>query len=210
MHKRILFLLVMPSLLISGEISKSYFFTAPVVQEGKILMDNTYIASTEFAPSVAVHAVQLMIPKGQAIISCTIAYSDPILLDGAYYVLPAIPPTPKSHGPIPRTHANSLVYSKNAFFPLKTNDNPEYTVQYKNGIPIFCTTIHPSQYNPVTQQVRYYEKITVTLTTAPSDDSPFGKHSGVLCHARHPEQHSVDRGEPGRSGSSSCFHGKYR
>lgn len=172
MHKRILFLLVMPSLLISGEISKSYFFTAPVVQEGKILMDNTYIASTEFAPSVAVHAVQLMIPKGQAIISCTIAYSDPILLDGAYYVLPAIPPTPKSHGPIPRTHANSLVYSKNAFFPLKTNDNPEYTVQYKNGIPIFCTTIHPSQYNPVTQQVRYYEKITVTLTTAPSANTP--------------------------------------
>ena len=168
MRKRLLILLVLPSLLISGEISKSYVFTAPAVREGKILMKNTYIASTEFAPSVAVHAVQLMIPKGQTIVSCNIAYSDPILLNGAFYVQPAIPPTPKSHGPIPKTHASSPVYLKNAFFPIKTHNNSEYTVQYKNGIPIFCTTIYPSQYNPVTQQVRYYEKITVTIQTAPA------------------------------------------
>jgi hypothetical protein len=172
MRNKFLVMLLMPSLLISGEISKTYLFSAPVVQEGKILMNNTYIASTEFAPSVAVHAVQLLIPKGQMIVSCTIAYSNPILLNGSYYIQPAIPPTPKSHGPIPKTHAHSPVYSKNAFFPLKTHDNPEYTVQYKNGIPIFCMTIFPSQYNPVTQQVQYYEKITVKIQTVPAVSAP--------------------------------------
>jgi hypothetical protein len=172
MQKKFLILFILPSLLTSGEISKTYLFSAPVVQDGKILMNNTHIASTEFAPSVAVHAVQLMIPKGQAIVSQTVSYSDPILLSGNHYIQPAVPATPKSHGPFPKTHASSSAYLKNAFFPLFTRENIEYTVQYKNGIPIFCTTIYPSQYNPVTQQIRYYEKITVTIQTAPSSTAP--------------------------------------
>ena len=172
MLRKLFLLLLMPSLLFAAEIIKSYSFSVPAVQDGKIIMNNTYIAATACAPSVAVHAVQLMIPRGQTVVSYTVEYGNPILLNGTHFLQPSIPPTPKSHAPIPRVKALSKVYAENVFFPSQIQGSSDFTVQYTGGIPIFYTTIFPTQYNASSQQVRYYDKITVKVITAPASDEP--------------------------------------
>jgi hypothetical protein len=172
MHRKIFLLALMPALLFALEINKTYSFSAPTIQDGKIIMNNTYIASTACAPSVAVHAVQLLIPRGQTVVSYTVEYGDPIPLNGTHYVQPTLPPTPKSYGPLSKTHALSKAYATNAFFPAQTHSSADYIIQYTSGIPIFYTTIFPTQYNAASQQVRYYEKITVKIITEPASNEP--------------------------------------
>ena len=172
MEKRAFFLLLLPSLLAAAPITKTYHFSTPTIRDGKILMDNTYIASTACAPSVAVHAVKLLIPRGKTVVSYSVEYSTPRLLNGTYDVQPAIPPTPKAHGPVSRVKALGKVYVKNEFFPSRTSGGSDYTVQYTNGIPLFYTTIFPTQYNALSRQVRYYNNITIKVETAPAVSEP--------------------------------------
>ncbi|MBN1760665.1 MAG: T9SS type A sorting domain-containing protein [Chitinispirillaceae bacterium] len=172
MEKRTFFLLLLPSVLTAAAITKTYHFPAPTIRDGKIVMDNTHIASTACAPSVAVHAVKLLVPRGNTVVSCSVEYSAPRLLNGTYEVRPAIPPTPKSHGPVSRVKALGKVYVKNEFFPSRTSGGQEFTIQYTNGIPLFYTTIFPTQYNTLSHHVRYYESITVKVETAPAATEP--------------------------------------
>lgn len=172
MEKRAFFLLLLPSLLVAAAISKTYHFSAPTIRDGKIVMDNTYVASTACAPSVAVHAVKLLVPRGRTVVSYSVEYSAPRLLNGTYDVQPAIPPTPKSHGPISRVHTLGKVYVKNEFFPSQTSGGSEYTVQYINGIPLFYTTVFPTRYNAVSHQVQYYDSISINVETAPASSEP--------------------------------------
>lgn len=168
----ILSIITLTSLLFSAQIRKEYDFTTPVVRNGVILMNNCYTAESEWAPSVAVHAVQLMLPLGETVVSCNIEYYEPTLLNGSFYIKPAVPPTPISHGPVVLKRALDDAYSTDSFFPSNTRKEAVYNIQYKNGIGIINTTIRPSQFNPISKKIRYYKNVVVTVETATAVSAP--------------------------------------
>jgi hypothetical protein len=174
-------LLTFPFVLEANGLEKSYHFAAPTVRDGKIVMAGCHTAATAFGPSVAVHAVQLLLPPGKTVSNITAVYGKAVSLPGSYSLQEVIPPTPKSHGPFPkRLSKRSGIFTKNAFFPGVNGTAPDFTVQYKNGAPILCTTVYPSEYNPVTGAIRYYPDVTLNVETIPDVKAPPLAGSPVL------------------------------
>ncbi|MBN2036536.1 MAG: hypothetical protein JW768_07315 [Chitinispirillaceae bacterium] len=132
-------------------------------------MEGCSPAYNDFLPRIAVRPVTLLLPAGHKALSMDVDYSEPILLDGTFQLDPHIPAVNKMHRQLRQVpdRYRSLVYARNAFYPA-TPKSGTFRTQYKNGHPLFVSSLFPVQYNPVTGKIRYFKKITVTITTTPS------------------------------------------
>ena len=100
--------------------------------------------------------------------SFKVEYGAPTLLDGEYYLKPFIPNVSLSKGPRPELRKiKSAADETNEFLPAAVRSN-WFTTQYKNGIPIFLTSLNPVQYNAVSGKIQYFKEISITVRTQPA------------------------------------------
>ena len=166
MFKKFLPFLLIPGLLFSGEVKKQYNFSKPSVVKGIAAIPGCRLSRDKFAPSLSVKAVKLLVPAGQEAVSFDVNYNDPVYLEGTYNLVPYRPDGSISVIP-PKDYLtrSSSVYDKNEFYPASVRSENFYTVK-KNGHSIFVTVINPVQFNPVSGLIRYYNSVSVTVTTA--------------------------------------------
>ncbi len=180
MSKKIFLLLVIPGLLFSSEIKKDYFFTRPVIAGGAAIIEGCRLNKDAYAPLLSVKPVRLLVPRGEVPVSFTVEYGEPIMLSGSYYLKPVTQGGRKSKEP-PRDYLTrtSSVYDRDAFYPRAVSSGDFFKIR-KNGHIIFGTVMNPVQYNPVSGEVRYYEKVSVTVKTAPSGNLPIYKCNSFI------------------------------
>ncbi len=157
MLKKICILFLLPIFLFAGNVTHQYTFDTPLVKEGKALLQGCHLTGSPGMPCVAQKSVKLLLPKGHEAISYSVHYGEPHYLKGQYQLhnFPMLDQAGKN---------NDSTSIDNAFYPssMKSED---FTTQYKNGNAIFIAAIKPVQYNSVTQELRYYRNVSVSVQT---------------------------------------------
>ncbi len=131
-------------------------------------MNGCRSADVPFAPCRPTRDVTLLLPRGEEAVSYDISYEKPVILSGKYSVS-AFRPGGRISAKPPQNYyrRRSEVYTINAFFPYSVKSERFFT-HNKNGHSIFMAAIHPVQYNPVSGEIRYYSKISVSVNTTPA------------------------------------------
>ena len=166
MVRKIFFCLLIPGMVfLYAGIEKVFRFEEPQVINNAVSLKNCRTSRQGFAPMVAVKPVLLMLPLGHEAVSFKVEYGAPTLLDGEYYLKPFIPNVSLSRRPHPELrNIKSAAYEMNEFLPAAERSN-WFTTQYKNGIPIFLTSLNPVQYNAVSGKIQYFKEISITVHT---------------------------------------------
>lgn len=165
LNRKLIFLLVLPIALLGGELTFNYVFPAPSIKDGAVLLEGGQPYYSPFAPLIPIKAVRLLLPDGENAVSFDIVYGDPVVLNGSYDIKPYRPGRPLgSKFPEGYFTYKASVYQQNSYYPAKLRSE-SFETQHKGGHPIFMTQLNPVQYNPISGQIRYYPKITVTVHT---------------------------------------------
>lgn len=142
-----------------ADVQYEYSFGTPDIVNNEVRLKGCRTTRRGFAPMVAVKSVQIMLPLGHEAESFEVTFNEPVLLDGEYYLRPYIPNARFSKEINADLHAiRSPVYERNEFYPKSVREN-WFSTQYKNGVPIFITSLNPVQYNPVTGKIKYFKSI---------------------------------------------------
>ncbi|MBN2788604.1 MAG: hypothetical protein JXR69_00280 [Candidatus Delongbacteria bacterium] len=164
-------ILLINSILFSGELIFKYNFEKPEVIDRKVFLEDCDRSNIAFSPSLVLKQVRLLLPDGEKAVSYKVSYSKPVIFEEKYDISPVEASGRLSVNPPAGIQGKrSEVYSINEFYPSKINSDRFFT-QYKSGHPIFMTIIYPVQYNPVTKDLRYYSDITLTITTESNQKS---------------------------------------
>jgi hypothetical protein len=162
-------LLLVPVLAAAADVVKVYEFPAPEVQGGAIALAGCRPSSIAFAPDIPVKNVVLLLPDGQKAVSYRVEYGAAIEFPGTFSIRPFRPGGRlSSQPPADYLLRKSAAYFRDRYFPEASARPGGFSMQYKNGHPLFIAKVNPVQYNPATGRVRYYPRITVTVTTAES------------------------------------------
>ncbi len=162
-------------------ITQEYSFNTPTAYNGNLYLENCEYYKSSFEPNVPVQIASILLPTGHTIESFSIQYSEPIMLKGIYTVNPYRPNGRSSFEP-PPDHFRNLgeAYTKDEFFPPTHRTNERFRVMYKNGHAIFMTTLKPVQFNPLTQQVRYFPKVFLDIKTKINREVPAYKCNSYI------------------------------
>ena len=173
MLKKSLLLVLIPCLLFAGQVKKEYFFSAPYVDNGVIVMEGCRTSKRPFEPSVAVKPSKLLLPYGQEAVSFSVKYDEPVFLEGEYSIVPSRPGG-RISGKASEDYytRKSAVYDKNEFYPSSVSYE-KFCTQYKHGHAIFVTILNPVQYNPATGEIRYHRRISIKVKTKAANAPPY-------------------------------------
>jgi hypothetical protein len=166
MLRRAFVLLLVPALAGAAEVVKKYEFRAPQIRDETIYLPGCRPAFIPFAPDMPVKSVVLLLPYGRKAVSYRVTYGVPVELAGTFSIRP-FRPGGRLSAPPPADYLlrTSAAYCRNDYFP-STAQPMAFSMQYKNGQPLFISKINPVRYNPMTGKIRYYPTITVAVTTA--------------------------------------------
>jgi hypothetical protein len=180
MFKKFLSLLLIGFLLVSAEtVTKAYKFNNLTFKDGYTYLAGCRPSDQGFAPAVSVKASKIMLKPGQQAKKVTVKYGKLVQVPGDFFVKPTIPAYKSDGKPASLSDesiykdatARALLaqhYEKDALFP-GVKETYLFTTQYKCGVPVTITIVHPVQYNPVRGELFYYEDITVAVETEPVD-----------------------------------------
>ena len=157
MLKKLLILLYIPLMLYAGNVYKDYYFDTPLVRDGKVSMDGCRPSFSPGKPCLAVKPITLLLPRGQEAVSFEVHYDGFTTLNSKYEIKP-FPAAGEAE------NDTRSVYNQNTFYPNSVKSD-WFRTQYKNGNGIFVTTVNPVQYNPVTKEVQYCRRVSVTVQT---------------------------------------------
>ena len=165
MLKKALILLLISTLSIFANVSKTFSFRYPVVANQTVYLEGCRPSIVPFAPCLPSKPVTLRLPVGEEAVAFEVEYGKPTSLSGSEYIAPFLPagiitnPPPKNY-----FRRESSVYSVNAFYPSEVK-SPRFFTHYRYGHPIFIASIRPVQYNPVSGELRFFKEITVNVKT---------------------------------------------
>lgn len=173
---RYLFIALFLSFVLSisaGNVRKSYTFGNPIINnQGNfqtVALDNTLLSGKPGEPTLPWHEVALMLPPGEAAIAISISGEELTPIPGVFTLYPQQNVQPLSIGPDGNFLFNESVYQVNGPYPLKSYSH--LTTHYLNGYGFALSTFTPVIYNPVTKTLAYYKKMTVSVTTQPTNES---------------------------------------
>ncbi len=162
----------------AASVTKTYRLDQPItVSNGDVYIPGGRPSMQGFAPAVAVKGMVLACPVGQKATSATVTYGNLIKLPGKFHIRATIPAfkstdgtrSPQKGSIYEDASAQKLLaryYEKDALYP---GINHEYQPdnQFKYGVACGVVVVHPVQYNPVREELYYYDEVTVTLETEP-------------------------------------------
>jgi hypothetical protein len=130
-----------------------------------------------FAPAVAVKGMVLACPFNQKAKKATVTYGKLVQVPGNFTIKPNIPAYHTQNRPSKFNRENiyqdatarqllARYYEKDALYP---GISESYIVdnQYKYGITCAIVVVHPVQYNPVREELFYYDQVTISIETEP-------------------------------------------
>lgn len=178
MKKKLIFIiisLVFTTMMLSATVIQQQFtFDEPVIKNvdgyDKITIDGLSNNFVPGHPEVPVLPVQIIIPAGEEVINVAVNYKTEKSIAGSYNIFPRQKPYPISfEGEVTFTEPAEEVYSINEFYPAELVSN--FSTQYLRGHSIALLNLAPVQYNPVTQQLRYYSSVTISVETQPTAEA---------------------------------------
>ena len=167
----IFFLLaIFPSNLFAGEYGFIYKFKQPVVRDlgngSQIVeLENTRQNDAVIgAPLLPVRGTKIFIPAEEKVTSISVNPGALKSIEGTYTIQHATRPYPISYqGPIKLDEPDPDIYSTDADYPSVIQ--VERGSQYLCGTQIVLVDLSPVVYNPVRGELKYYDKIEVTIQT---------------------------------------------
>jgi len=137
----------------------------PVVRNGVVVVEGCNTSIIPFEPCIPSKPVTLLLPCGEEATAFAVEYADPIELAGVFYVTPYRPGGIVTNPPPVEYYTRaSTVYSIDAYYPSEIQ-SPNFYTQYRYGHSIFIASIRPVQYNPVTGKLRFFNSVTVKVST---------------------------------------------
>lgn len=157
-------ILLIPLIVYSAQQIKSvYTFQAPEVIKGRVYMEGCNTYGMPFSPALPRKAAKLYLGHGIEPESFTVTYSDPVYLSKKYDITAFKPPVSPSLKPLADHYTRrSTVYDNDEFFPASV-ETKDFTLQRMFGHNIFITWFNPVQYNPVSEEIRYYRNIEISI-----------------------------------------------
>lgn len=152
------------------EITLNYTFASPEVMAGLTSgyrlarIQGLQLHSIPGEPMVPYRKAAVLVPAGKEVVSVAVVPGEKKIL-GTFQLQPAPPLAPLSSesGP-PRAEAKAEIYGSSAPFPGKLNS--PVGIQYKSGCPIVMVSLYPLQFTPSTQEVSYYNSLTLKVRLA--------------------------------------------
>jgi len=122
------------------------------------------------APSLPVDASQLSIPPGKEIEEIEIIKAKSTTLEGEFNLYPAQPPTvlSKSNDEIEFVPQDEKYYESKSLFPENIVEKGKRG--YISGYNIASLLIHPFQYDPAANRIKFYSNIQVKVSLREVDD----------------------------------------
>jgi hypothetical protein len=157
---------------IAGTIIKVYEFTNPVIDragkysvisfEGSLLLGEPGKATIPFYP------VELLLPPGEIAKEIRIEYEKPFVLPGKFDLLPRQRTRPISEGEQEDWLIDNEFYRSNKSYP--SSFKPGLATHFMNGYAIALSAFTPVRYVPSLKEVTYYQRVVVTIETAPDPE----------------------------------------
>lgn len=149
-----------------------YTFQKPIVEPvniggriyNRIIMHDCTPAGDPGEPMIPSKGAYILLPQNSKVDTITINPGEKISLKSKSTVEPMANPSPLSEintFSIPKP--NEIIYNNNAYYPgtLYT----EVGLYNFRGYTILILLLHPVQYNPITSDLYYYKKMTVSIET---------------------------------------------
>jgi hypothetical protein len=168
--KKLTFLLIcllITATAIGGEISKTYTFSQPDIEQSgdyQLIRFNDCL-NTGYAgePSLPWFAVKLLLPPGEEAISVTISGKNESGIPGQFTLYPQQASRPISHGGSGLFQINEDVYASKNTYPSKAHG--KLSTAYMNGYSVALLNICPLSYIPSEGTLTYFSEITVSIQT---------------------------------------------
>ncbi len=165
------FLIFIAASTFAGTISHTYYFNDPSVRQvgsfQVLAFENTLVTGKAGEPALPYQAVRLLLPPGEEAVSVNYSYEDESFLNGTFTIYPQQPSRPVSLGSDGIFHQDAEIYSSQNAYPAKASG--EFSTHFMNGHSFLLTTFTPVKYIPADGKVSFFQKITITVKTLPTE-----------------------------------------
>ena len=148
-------------------ITKNYYFNDyQVLKKGDyqlLYLKNTQLFAKVGEPLIPYHSISLLLPQGEEAVSIEVTGKDKTEIKGNFVLYPKQYSQPVSSNNQAQFIKNKAAYLTNQYSPESLAGN--LSTEYMNGCSFAISTFTPMQYNPVTQKVYFYKRITVKIHT---------------------------------------------
>jgi hypothetical protein len=159
--------------LFAGNVEKTFYFGDYTVSNAgtyqTVVFSNTRLSGIPGEPSLPYHEIMLMLPPGESAASMEIIGENETDVPGKFKLFPRQYARPVAMDTGHPFIMNRQIYRFNGPYPV--HPEGKLITQYLNGCAFALSSFTPVRYNPATGRLSYYKKVTVKITTGPSDAS---------------------------------------
>ncbi len=160
--------------LTAAEIKVVYHFEKPLIEAldsgfSRIIFPATIQAGRAGEPTYPFRGVRVLLPPGETVVNVQVERKGWTLIGGKHKLYPRQHPVPG----IDKDGSGALLLNNSAYEIDRWVHPPvsEFRTRYLRGHAIASGTFSPAGFLPKTGKVGYYKAVTITLATAPGDDS---------------------------------------
>lgn len=182
--------LTFTSVVIADTIVKIVEFRQPVItmtgEYSVISFEGTRLLGEPGKATLPFYPVKLLLPPGEIAATISIKFEKPIKIQGEFLLLPRQYPRPLSDTMKTAWYMDDNFYRSSGIYPSSLKYKVE--TQFYSGFGIALSAFTPVRYNPAVKEVSYFQRVIVTITTAPDPDanehqrnySPSESKKGIL------------------------------
>jgi hypothetical protein len=164
----LLLLFIFPGIILqAGTVERTFYFSNHKMEVAgtyrTVNFDNTVLSGIPGEPVLPWQLVVMMLPPGESAESMEIIADGEILLPGSILLRPAGPPRPTGEESRDDISRNEGVYSQDKNYPASSAGH--LLTQYFNGYAFALCSFTPAKYNPASQRLSYYSRVTIRIKT---------------------------------------------
>ena len=158
---------------LAGSVEKTFYFSNyKVYQQGNyqnVTFDDTKLSAKPGEPVMPYHAVALMLPPGEIATGMEVITENEIQIPGIFNIYPQQYSQPLSKITTDKFIKNEAIYHFNGKYPASPFE--QISTQYMNGYSFALSAFTPMTYNPAAKTLSYFSKVTIRISTQPSQKS---------------------------------------
>jgi hypothetical protein len=173
------FILILICLYISGSASfagtivKVFEFHNPAIDRAGlyyvISFEGTRLLGEPGKATLPFYPVKLLLPPGEIATDIRVEYEKPVTMEGQFDLLPRQRTRPISEEKEDEWLVDKEFYRSGMSYP--SSFKPKVETHYMNGYAIALSAFTPVRYIPAKKEVSYFQRIIVTIQTAPDPRS---------------------------------------
>ncbi|MEA3505531.1 MAG: C25 family cysteine peptidase [Bacteroidota bacterium] len=154
----------------ADEVTKSYSFNNTEISKSRefdmLYFENTRLAGKIGEPALPYRAAKIMLPPGHVVTAVNFIGNNLQTISTNFNAYPMQPSRPISKGKTKAFYKNDKLYKSNQKFPK--NPTGKWSTEYMNGYGFLLVTFTPTEYLPKEKTLKYYQNVTIKVTTEPS------------------------------------------